>query len=306
MKRALTVFTCFMVVVGVQAVTITHSNTTINIDFVDIGYAGNTGQTYAWDDQIAQSGVETFGAVNSSYRIGKFEVTSTQWASVIAADLNVGNASGYSGQQPVANASWYEAAKFCNWLTSGSYNNGAYQFSNPTTLTAVNRGAAISTYGTVYVLPTEDEWFKAAYFKSDGSGYTLYATGDTVPIRGAGGELYAGGDDGMTFDPWDVGSGTTVSIENNGTFDMNGNVWELNESAFDGNLDDMMENRAARGGDSYSDGGALRYSVARTFAPPPDAEGFGFRVAAIPEPSSLAMIGLVSGCAVFVRRRFMI
>jgi predicted porin len=31
-----------------------------------------------------------------------------------------------------------------------------------------------------------------------------------------------------------------------------------------------------------------------------------FNVAAIPEPASAAMIGLVSGCALFVRRRFMI
>lgn len=36
------------------------------------------------------------------------------------------------------------------------------------------------------------------------------------------------------------------------------------------------------------------------------SEDTGFRIVAIPEPSSLAMIGLVSGCAVFIRRTFMI
>jgi len=37
--------------------------------------------------------------------------------------------------------------------------------------------------GTIYVIPTEDEWYKAAYYA--GSGYSLYAFGtDTAPIAG--------------------------------------------------------------------------------------------------------------------------
>ena len=90
----------------------------------------------------------------------------------------------WSGSQPTASSSWYEAAKFANWLTSGNALQGAYGFSDATTFTGVDRATALTTYGTIYVLPTEDEWYKAAYLKSDGSGYTTYATGDSVPVAG--------------------------------------------------------------------------------------------------------------------------
>ena len=97
---------------------------------------------------------------------------------MIAADANVGNAGDWSGSQPTASSSWYEAAKFANWLTSGNALQGAYGFSDATTFTGVDRATALTTYGTIYVLPSEDEWYKAAYLKSDGSGYTTYATGE--------------------------------------------------------------------------------------------------------------------------------
>lgn len=91
------------------------------------------------------------------------------------------------------------------------------------------------------MLPTEDEWYKAAYFKSDGSGYTLYATGDLVPIAGVGGENY----DKVIGLPWSVGSGIT---ENNGTFDMNGNVGEWTESSESEFLAIANQKRKDRGG----------------------------------------------------------
>lgn len=43
--------------------------------------------------------------------------------------------------------------------------------------------ALVASHGIVYVLPTEDEWYKAAYFS--GSGYSLYpdASGAPPPMR---------------------------------------------------------------------------------------------------------------------------
>jgi len=99
-----------------QADTITHPNasgggsTTINMDFVTVGNAGN-----GTDDT-------GYGAVSYNYRIGTYEVTAAQWAAVRAAAPAVGNAgySGWTGSQPTAGTSWYEAARFCNWLTTGN------------------------------------------------------------------------------------------------------------------------------------------------------------------------------------------
>ena len=281
-----------MVAVGAQADTFGTGANQFTIDFVDIGYAENT------------SG---YGAVGYNYQMGMHEVTIDQFAKARAADSRVGDGNeGYwnDGTRtvgtggPASYVSAYEGMKFANWLTTGDAYTGAYQFDESETLTAVDRDAAVTAYGTVYVLPTENEWYKAAYLKSDGSAYTFYATGNSIPTAGAGGENY----NNVIGSPWNVGSGIA---ENNGTFDMNGNVWEWNESAFDGTLDNMDETRVLRGGVFlYSELG-LQSPSRLNSTPMFENYDVGFRVAAIPEPSSLAMVGLVSGCALFVRRRFM-
>ena len=290
MKIGITMATTALMAMGAQADSFGTGANAFSLDFVNIGNAGNTADTTG------------YGAVAESYRMGKFEVTNDQFSKANAATGGtLGNNSSSSGSNlPTQGATWLEAAKFANYLTSGSYNGGAYQFSNSSTFTGVNRAAAISTYGTVYVLPTEDEWHKAAYLKSDGSAYTLYATGNSIPTEGAGGENY----NNVNTGTWDVGSGVA---ENNGTYDMNGNVWEWTEDAFDGTLDVMTENRTLRGGTYYNDAAPNLSSGARTsYSPSTETIEFGFRVVSIPEPSSIAMVGLVSGIGLFIRRKFML
>lgn len=272
-------------VIGGYAGLVTHGGTTINMDFVDIGYAGNVADSTG------------YGAVGYNYRIGKFEVTADQWSSVRAADPNIGQASAESGLKPAYHTTWYRAAKFCNWLTTGDAYTGAYQFNGSGTLTNVNRIVAVQAYDTVYVMPSEEEWYKAAYFKPDGSGYTIYASGDSVPTEGVGGENY---NNSVVGDFWNVGSGIE---ENNGTFDMNGNVWEWTESAADGTLDNMGEDRVYRGGGEFADESFLRSSYRNSLTP---TFGYqtGFRVVAIPEPSVIALMGIFGSGLWFTRRYF--
>jgi len=280
-----------LVAVGAQADSFGTGGNAFTLDFVNIGNAGNAADT---------SG---YGAVVDAYRMGMHEVTIDQFAKARAADSRIGDgdenpyAIGVNGA--ASRTSWYEGAKFANWLTTGDAYTGAYQFDGGGTLTNVNRAAAVGTYGTVYVLPTEDEWYKAAYLKSDGSAYTLYATGDSVP--GVETDANYGGSGGTYSTPWNVGTG---NAENNGTFDMNGNVWEWNESAFDGTLNDMAEGRVIRGGAFSSNGDALRSSFRAQINPAGEGNNIGFRVVAIPEPSSLAMVGVACGLGLFIRRKF--
>jgi sulfatase modifying factor 1 len=240
------------------------------MDFVTIGNAGNVADTTG------------YGIVGYDYRIGKYEVTNAQWNTfVTAAGAPTGNDGGYNylayftdAQQPANMVSWYEAAQFCNYLTSGDKSKGAYQFSgnnaNPGDFLGINRTAAQAAYGTIYFLPTEDEWYKAAYFKHDGSGYSLYANGtDIAPIAGVDARYnYVGS-------PWNIGTGT---MEQNGTFDMMGNVWEWNETLID-------SYRGTRGGSfAYSPASHLASSYRLPYLPSNEDYNFGFRVASIPEP----------------------
>lgn len=290
MKVGTILMVAALVSAGAQADSFGTGGNAFTLDFVNIGNAGNAADT---------SG---YGAVADAFRMGMHEVTIDQFAKANAAaggTLGDGDENPYSiGVNGAAlRTSWLEAAKFANYLTSGTYNGGAYQFSDVNTLTGVDRDAAVSTYGTVYVLPTEDEWYKAAYLKSDGSAYTLYATGDSVPTAGAGGENY----NGVNSNPWDVGSGGLA--ENNGTFDMNGNVWEWNESAYDGTLDNMAENRVIRGGAFLNSEIYLRSSRRNSLNPTGENNDIGFRVAAIPEPSSIGLMALAGGFGLAFRKR---
>ncbi len=277
---------------------ITHGSTTINMGFVDIGHAGNT------TDQTG------YGAVAYNYRIGKYEVTIDQFQKVLGQGTgnywNDGTRS-VGNNAPAANMYWADAARFCNWLTSGDISLGAYQF-NANTLSGVDRDTAIATYETVYVLPTEDEWYKAAYFKADASGFSLYANGSDSAASvtqgtSNGWNFYA--DDFVNNQPnytWEIGFGAE---EQNGTHDMMGNVWEWNESAFDGILNDLPEDRVVRGGAFNEGENILSSNSSRQHISPglfwPD---IGFRVAAIPEPSSIMLMAVFGFGGWFVRRLY--
>jgi hypothetical protein len=267
-------------VTAITNIALTDTAGGINIDFVSIGNADN-----AADTRVMNDGTTGHGAVGYEYRIGKYEVTNAQWnAFTSAAGAPAGNpADAYDdsatypgGQQPTNNISWYEALQFCNYLTSGDKSKGAYQFSgnndNPGDFLGIDRAAAQATYGNIYLLPTEDEWYKAAYYKSDGSGYSIYSSGlDTKPVADEGWNYYGGE---YTF-PWDAGTGTK---EQNGTFDMMGNVYEWNETL-------IGTFRGIRGGASNSSGDDIASWDRSALGEPFKEYGpVGFRIASIGEP----------------------
>jgi len=244
----------------------------IEMDFVTIGNAGNAADT---------GGTPGCGAVSSNYRIGKYEVTAAQWQTIDTA-AGIGDSGLWSGNLPTALISWYDATQFCNYLTSGNKYSGAYNFDQSGNFLGIDRVSSISTYGTTYVIPTEDEWYKAAYFKPNASGYSLYANGtDTAPVAsaqsnyGQGGPPFAG--------PWNVGSGAQ---EQNGTFDMMGNVVEWNETLFG------IINRGCRGGAFPNDVDYLASSKRDNATQDTENGIIGFRVASVPEPTTICLLGL--------------
>ncbi len=277
---------------------ITHGGTTINMEFVDVGNAGN-----AADDT-------GYGAVGHDYRIGKYEVTADQWHAVIAADANVGNAGDWSGSQPTAGTSWYEAAKFCNWLTTGSAATGGYSFSGPITSPT---GVTIDrTYrnagGVAYFIPTEDEWYKAAYYDPNKSGagvggYWDYPTkldSPNVPdgIDFAGDTAF----DAVFRDGYQQGHPNSVDnagvLSAYGTMGQGGNVKEWNETA-------IGLSRGVRGGYWERPSELLLASFRAASYPANQDHGIGFRVASVPEPGSFALMlcGAMAGLLWWKRRK---
>ena len=160
-----------------------------------------------------------------------------------------------------------------------------------------------------WVIPTEDEWYKAAYHKNDGvtGHYWDYSTGaDAVPNNGN-----PGGDTGNTANFFDgdftVGSpgyptsvGTFgLSDSPYGTFDQGGNVFEWNETVVNGSQ------RGYRGGGSSYGVTYLAVSASSATSPDYQASYLGIRVVAVPEPGGLAMLAGIAamGLAYWRRRR---
>jgi len=245
------------------------------IDFVNI--SGDTNPT---------SG---YGIVNNDYRMGTYEITNEQWNKFTNIyGTPTGSPSGaydesayFTGTNvPTNNVSWYEAAQFCNYLTSGNKSLGAYQLGTDGSIN-IDRNSAVSSYGIAYVIPTEDEWYKAAYYT--GSGYSTYANGtDTAPIE----DIDSNYDYESGAQPWNIGNGTQ---EQNGTFDMMGNVWEWNETLI---LSGSNSYRVYRGAAYDYDDFYLKSSGRTYVSPYYEASSIGFRVASVPEPATLLLLGL--------------
>jgi hypothetical protein len=86
------------------------------------------------------------------------------------------------GNKPAYFLSWFDMARYSNWLHNnyGSLETGAY------TLSGTMIGIIEKNPGATYWVPSENEWYKAAYYKGSGTnaGYWKFATrSDSTPIE---------------------------------------------------------------------------------------------------------------------------
>ncbi len=262
-----------------------------------------------------------FGSVNDNYQMGVYEVTIGQYTAFLNAVayredtyglynsnmaniLNtagisrsgspgsyvytVMNNGGDSSNRPITNVSWFDAARFANWMSNGqptsceistTTENGAYDLSgvdyflnkNNKNLDlglcaehlqkpimdmaqpiapARNQTNPNTDEPPLYYIPTENQWYKAAYYDRSlndyTGGYYLYATGTNVihgndpsETQAPGYVNYLNESSGYAVTQsaafslsqnylTDVGN-YAASHSSYETFDQTGNVWEWND-----------------------------------------------------------------------------
>jgi formylglycine-generating enzyme len=286
---------------------------TFTIDFVSIGNAGNA------DDLGAGGGLYSspYGGVPYAYRMGTYEISQDAITLATAGGLANVLAGPHTGAEPAANITWYEASAFVNWLNTSTGHVAAYQLTGVTGLTLWSSADAWQAGGenlyrhkdAYYFLPSEDEWYKAAYHKNDGvtANYWDYATGsNTAPTQALtdgtvpGSAVYNGVEEGVPADPADVNLAGGLSAY--GTMGQGGNVYEWQESAFDGVNNSEAELRAFLGGAWGASENRLRPTARPGSLPSTPNSDVGFRVASVPEPTS-TMLLLTAGMLTFARRR---
>src|SRR6185295_12195379 len=182
--------------------------------------------------------------------------------------------------------------------------------------TAIQRADWANSTTPHWLLPSESEWYKAAYYKggSTNAGYWLYPfQSNTVPT----GDVPPGGSNSANFSGdygYAVTQTTPLSSFNSsltyltdvgayaaaqspfGAIDMGGNVWQWNEAL-------LGPTHGVRGGawDFFS--GDLAASR-RFFDPLVETTDIGFRVALVPEPGSFALLAIGgAGFLLWARRR---
>ena len=312
----------------------------VTIDWVTVGDPGNTADTTGSPNPA--------GAVATSFQIMKYEWTNSQYTdflnSVAVTDTyslynaNMGSnarggitQSGASGSytyatktdmgdKPVNYVSWFDAARVSNWLMNGGTSSSSTETGAYTLVGGQTSGTAPArNSGATFYIPTEDQWYKAAYYKggSTNAGYWDYATqSDAAPTAVTAG-LTGIGSSGSTGNfanynsaaSWNGETGNVTTVGTNGgasaydAFDMSGNVFEWNDLT-----GAAGSSRGVRGGVWGSDAFSLSSSGRNTISPSGEDFLMGFRLAApvaVPEPSTWASLlgGLACGGSFVFRRR---
>ncbi len=310
-------------------------------EFVTVGDPNNTADT------------TTYGAVSQTFDIMKFEFTNQQYVQFLnSVDSNgnqtngiyhasmgsnarggisftSGNSAGSKyavktnmGNKPVNYVSWFDAARVSNWLHNGatsssSMETGAYTLNNATT------GNALAlNIGAKFFIPSENQWYKAAYYKGGGTnaGYWPYATQSSSVPTSVSATVAGDGSAGSSGNfanynsgaDWNAQNGNVTTVGTNGgpsaynAFDMSGNVREWNDLN-----SSSSSSRGIRGGDWFGDSSVLSSSARGNDIPSYESVLIGFRVAslpssaaAVPEPSMM-VIGTLFGIGGLMAKRRM-
>jgi formylglycine-generating enzyme required for sulfatase activity len=296
----------------------------VTIDLVAVGNPGNAADTTGLPIPC--------GAVADKYRIGAHEVTAGQYTeflnAVAATDphalysifmfvdaagckIQQSGGSGYYtysvpsdyADRPVNNVSWGDAARFANWLHNGqptgaqdasTTEDGSYTLNGA--ITDVDLASVTRNAGATWWIPSENEWYKAAYHKNDGvtGNYWDYPTGtDSDPGRDLT-EITNPGNNANyhAASPYPI-DGAYYATEKGefelsdspyGTFDQGGNVWEWTEAS---NPSVRIRRGSGFGSSTISD-----MSVIKRVESPPllQQNDMGFRVATRPFPGTRILL----------------
>jgi len=319
-----------IIVMSVMVLACFSSVQAVTMEMVTVGNPGNTGE-------LSGTGAGGYGqdricgAVDYMYNIGKYEVTAGQyteflnavattdtyelyntsmWSSTSGCKIQRSGSSGsysYSvaadyANRPVNYVSFWDAARFSNWMHNGQGNGdtetGSYiNVGNPVTFARLP--------GATWVIPTEDEWYKAAYHKNDGAtgNYFDYPTSsDSLPSNDL---IDPDPGNNATFRVSDYTIGSPYwrtefgAHENSdspyGTFDQGGNLREWLETVYYGSYGPSSKYRVMRGGFFRSYGVTLRARGRSHGHPTAEVDYVGFRVSEVPEPVTTLSLDIKPG-----------
>jgi len=301
-----------------------HAQTTTNsfgsgsnafsLDFQTIGNAGNAADTTG------------YGAVGYNYSIGTYDISQSNVDdAILNGVVGIAGVSTdmWTGNKPATGITWYQAAAFVNWLDTSTGHQEAYNLTySGGAYTMALWQSGDSGYDpsnpyrnslALYVLPSVDEWYKAAYYDPSSSSYNAYPTGSNAPTAVSSGTDTNTAVFSQSYAQGPASVFLSGGLSAYGTMGQGGNVAQMLETAYGGSNTDPT---AARWFSSFS----LWYfssdymqsgNLDQGFGIEPgginEDPAFGFRVAeitanAVPEPSTYALF-ILGGVALLIGYR---
>lgn len=305
----------------------------VTIQTVAVGSPGNASQP-----------TTGYGAVPYNYGIGTYDVTNAQYAAFLNAKASAADPyglwnpsmapggfeaaiarsgsgpysysvkSGYVNK-PVVYVSLYDAVRFVNWLQNGQGNGdtesgtytivgGGHNSGDVLLPDVTTRTLWANTNSFHWLLPSQNEWYKAAYYNAPSATYYAYPfqQSNSPPAAAAPpGNTNSGNFVEAAFNYDGTGSNLTdvgaygKSLSPFGSYDMGGDVFQWNDTVVGGT------EFGARGG-SWGTGpgasAALILGNANGNVPSADFFDVGFRIASVgrvPEPSTAFLAALAFG-----------
>jgi formylglycine-generating enzyme required for sulfatase activity len=300
----------------------------VTIDWVTVGDPGNPPNRNGQGD------------VPYVYRIGKYDVTVIQYVEFLnlkdrsgsntlglydpnmsdatygGISFNTSAAEGNKyevivgrGNHPVNNVTFFDAARFANWLHNGQGNgdteNGAYTLLGGTPIPS-NSMEVTRNAGAQVFIPSQDEWIKAGHFLPGANIYFEYPTSSNTPpvsspptnvVNRA--NFLPNGPGNLT----DVGA-YTGTISPCGAYDMAGNVVQWTDTCEACSPDPFPKRNVKGIAFNEADVSPASLSLFRAGDATGADETLGFRVASvIPEPSAGTLALLGCGVLWWLRRR---
>jgi formylglycine-generating enzyme required for sulfatase activity len=300
----------------------------ITIDWVTVGDPGNPPNRNGQGD------------VPYVYRIGKYVVTVNQYVEflnqkdptgtnvlglydpgmsdatfggisfiAVAADGHKYEAMAGRGTHPVNYVSFFDAARFANWLNNGQGDgdteDGAYTLLGGTPIPSNSMEVTRNSAAQVFI-PSQDEWIKAGHFLPGANIYFEYPTStNTPPVSSAPtnvinrANFLPNGPGNLT----DVGA-YTGTTSHYGAYDMAGNVIQWTDTC-EGCSPDPFPKRSVKGmAFAETDVALVSLSLFRAGNATGSHQTGGFRVASmIPEPSTGTLALVTCGLMWWLRRR---
>jgi sulfatase modifying factor 1 len=292
----------------------------VTFEWAEVGNPGNI------PDALNEELIPGIGSVEYPYRISKHLVTNDQYAAFLNAVASSdtdgvgqlwieamgsdprggitrsGSLGSYTyavkpnmGNKPVNLVSYLSAMRFVNWLHNGQPTGEQNDSTTEDGVYAIADGVSETRAADAkYFIPTENEWYKAAYHQPSADGgddddYWLYSTASNTPPAvatsnttgdisnpGANVANYNKGADwnGLDGNLTTVGSAGTGSQSYYGTSDQSGNVLEWTET-----VAQAGESRVVRGGSWDNNEGLMQSSSPTSFGVIFGDQRVGFRIA---------------------------